>query len=86
VLAIVTNSLQLEDMSRKKRHTSDFVISFGKHSGKTLDQIAEVDNSYILWLDREGILKVEKEFLDACKEDEYQRELNSMTEWDFKYM
>jgi hypothetical protein len=42
-----------------------FVVEFGKHKGKTLEQIAEQDNAYILWLDQENVLNIEQEFLEA---------------------
>jgi hypothetical protein len=71
-------------MSKGKTH--EFVVSFGKHRGKTLDQIADEDVSYILWLDSAGVLKIEEEFLDTCGESVRLQELYSMTEWQIKYM
>ena len=49
----------------------EFVVEFGKHRGKTLEQIAEQDNAYIFWLDRENVLNIEQEFLEACQMDDY---------------
>ena len=49
----------------------EFVVEFGKHKGKSLNQIAEDDNAYILWLDRENVLSIEPDFLAACQMDDY---------------
>jgi len=57
----------------------EFVVEFGKHKGKSLEQIAEDDNAYILWLDRENVLSIERDFLAACQMDDY---LDDGERWD----
>ena len=49
----------------------EFVLEFGKHKGKSLERIAEEDNAYILWLDREDVLVIDREFLKSCQMDDY---------------
>lgn len=50
--------------------TSDFVMTFGKYKGQSLEQIAEHDGQYILWLNNESVLRIDREFLDAVEMDE----------------
>jgi hypothetical protein len=50
--------------------SGEFVMKFGKHIGRTLEEIAETEPSYILWLAEEKVLKIDPEFLDAVQQDE----------------
>lgn len=47
-------------------------MPFGKYRGKSLDEIADGDPGYIVWLADERVLRVEREFLDACRMDDYE--------------
>ena len=54
--------------------SADFVMPFGKYRGKSLDQIADSDGQYVLWLASEGVLKIERCFLEAVEMDEREAE------------
>lgn len=54
------------------------VMTFGKHSGKTVDWIADNEPSYIVWLDDEGIVK----FPDFILEDAIESEMESYRYFD----
>ena len=58
-------------MKNSKVFNSKSIINFGKYKGKTLEYIADKDNSYILWMNKESILNFDKEFLKACEMDDY---------------
>jgi len=40
----------------------------------TLDQISDNDPSYVVWLADEGVLKIEREFLEAVRMDDMEAE------------
>jgi len=46
------------------------VLDFGKYKGKTLDEVGDIDPSYICWL-HENIksVKIPKWFAEACERD-----------------
>lgn len=44
-------------------------INFGKYVGLSLDKIAEIDPSYILWLDEANVFRIETARLDVCRMD-----------------
>ena len=48
----------------------DDVITFGKHSGKTFDWIADNEPSYIIWLNDEGIVQFPEDILEAAMIDD----------------
>ena len=56
----------------KKSVGSDYVLTFGKYSGMSIDEISEIDLSYVIWLNEQKILKIEREFMEACLLDEYE--------------
>jgi len=46
-------------------------ITFGKHKGKTLNEIAELDAGYIVWLDEEiKSIKIDTDFVSQCLREE----------------
>lgn len=45
-------------------------MPFGKYKGRTLDDISDNDPSYIMWLADENVLKIERRFLDAVRQDD----------------
>lgn len=47
-------------------------MRFGKHKGRSLDDIADYEPGYIVWLADNNVLPIEREFLDACRMDETQ--------------
>lgn len=49
---------------------ADFVMPFGKYKGRTLDDISDHDPGYVVWLADEGVLKIEKPFMDAVRRDD----------------
>ena len=46
--------------------TSQDIISFGKHNGKTIAWIVKNEPSYILWLDENGIVKFTEEVVNEA--------------------
>ena len=54
--------------------SADFLMPFGKYRGQTLDQIADNDPGYVVWLADENVLKIEREFLDAVRMDDMEAE------------
>lgn len=65
------------------------IISFGKYKGKSFDEIAEIEPSYILWLhENVDSIKFSKKWLDLVEQDmREQREvlLDAWSEWYAKY-
>ena len=47
----------------------DFILTFGKHKGKSLWLILYNDPSYILWLDREGAIDIEDWIVEKANEE-----------------
>ena len=47
---------------------SDYIITFGKHNGKTLGWISINDPGYIVWLVKENIVWVNYNLFRACQE------------------
>ena len=46
-------------------------ITFGKFKGKTLNEIAELDAGYIVWLDEEiKSIKIDTDFVSRCLREE----------------
>jgi hypothetical protein len=56
----------------------DDVITFGKFKGQTFDKIADVEPSYIVWLNDEGIVKFPKEIIEAA---EWDMNVDTRNEW-----
>jgi hypothetical protein len=57
-------------------------ITFGKYSGKTFDEISDIDPEYILWLDENvKTIKFERSWIDAIQMDIMEDEL--LTEYDY---
>jgi hypothetical protein len=58
----------------KKVKPTDF-ITFGKHTGKTFDEIADIDPDYILWLD-ENVkdVKLPKKWIECVEMDIRERD------------
>ena len=54
--------------------SADFLMPFGKYRGQTLDQIADNDPGYVVWLADENVLKIEREFLDSVRMDDMEAE------------
>jgi len=51
------------------------IVTFGKHKGKTLDEISDTDPSYICWLkDNVKTIKISKSLAEACERDARERE------------
>lgn len=51
------------------------VITFGKHKGKTLDEISNIEPSYICWLKKNvKTIKISKSLVEACERDVRERE------------
>ena len=50
--------------------SADFVMPFGKYKGRTLDDISDNDPEYVVWLADENVLKIERRFLDAVRQDD----------------
>ena len=44
-------------------------FSFGKHKGLTARRVIEIDPSYIMWCDSEGIVKFSAEILDSANDN-----------------
>jgi hypothetical protein len=64
--------------------SADFVMSFGKYKGQTLNQISDIDTGYILWLDDERVLTIEPKFLEAVRRDDMAITTYG-DEWAFRY-
>lgn len=46
-------------------------ITFGKYKGKTLNEIAELDAGYIVWLNEEiKTIKIDTDFVSQCLREE----------------
>jgi len=57
-------------------------ITFGKYSGKTFDEISDIDPEYILWLDENvKTIKFERSWIDAIQMDIMEDE--PLTEYDY---
>ncbi len=55
------------------------IITFGKHKGKTLTEIAELDAGYIVWLDEEiKSIKIDTDFVSQCLREELEYRSASM--------
>lgn len=65
------------------------IISFGKYKGKSFDEIAEIEPSYILWLNENvESIKFSKDWLNLVERDEREREdvlLDAWSEWHARY-
>lgn len=48
----------------------DYVLTFGKHKGETVEDVIESDPGYILWLQESGTAKVDREILDVAEESD----------------
>jgi len=57
-----------------KEVNGDWVMTFGKYKGRTLDEISNNDPSYVVWLSDEKVLKIEKEFLEAVRRDDMEHD------------
>lgn len=60
-------------------------ITFGKHKGKTFQWILDNEPSYLLWLDREEIVDMPEDLVEAATKKEKAERLNrlrDMDEWD----
>lgn len=69
---------------KKKSNVIDLKskITFGKYSGKTFDEISDIDPEYILWLDENvKTIKFERSWIDAIQMDIMEDEL--LTEYDY---
>lgn len=53
----------------RERVSSDFVLTFGKYKGRTLDEVSDFDPGYVVWLADNKVLNIEKKFLDAVRTD-----------------
>ena len=58
----------------------DDVITFGKFNGKTFGVIAEVEPSYLEWLNNEEIVDMPAEMVQAAIDDAAEKE-DSRDEW-----
>ena len=47
----------------------NYVITFGKHQGRLLGDVAEEEPRYIVWLDDEKILKIDPAILARCQSE-----------------
>lgn len=65
------------------------IITFGKFKGKSFDEIAEIEPSYILWLNENvDSIKFSKKWLDLVEQDVREQEdvlLDAWSEWYAKY-
>lgn len=52
-----------------KTYGPEHTMTFGKYRGWSLDQVAETDPGYVVWLADENVLLIEPEFLDAVRRD-----------------
>lgn len=52
----------------------DLILGFGKHKGKSPNQIAAFDPDYIVWLYETFPNKVTKELAEACEHDSRERD------------
>jgi hypothetical protein len=48
----------------------DHVFTFGKHKGKTVNEVAEEEPSYIVWLVEENVCEVDEEIYEAAIMDD----------------
>lgn len=56
-----------EDIQGFLQEGFDYVITFGKHKGKTLVQILNESPSYIIWLSENDVVKIPDDLLTmAC--------------------
>jgi len=56
----------------------EYIIPFGKHRWKSLDEIADEDPGYIVWLHERNILTVDPGFVDLMRES---AEFDEMETW-----
>lgn len=66
---------------------SNYVLTFGKHNGVKLCNVLINDPSYILWLNREGILLITEDLLDEANSfvDEMDNFQDDMSWGDFEF-
>lgn len=69
---------------QKELSTKDYVMSFGKYKGHTLDEISDDDPGYVVWLADENILRIEKEFLEAVRKDDMEA-VSYSSQWVLQY-
>ena len=46
----------------------DYILKFGRYKGKTLAEILQINYSYVLWLNTEGILDLTSEVIHTAME------------------
>lgn len=60
----------------------EYVLPFGKYNGKLLDEISEIDPSYIVWLhENVKTITIPKEYMDEVKMNIYEREDEFLDAW-----
>lgn len=47
--------------------SADSFMPFGKHKGRKLSEIAEIDADYIIWLSRTAGIEIDNEFMIAIE-------------------
>ena len=52
-----------------KPATGETKLSFGAYRGRTLDEIAEINPGYIVWLAEERVLLIDRQFHKAARAD-----------------
>ena len=59
----------------------NYIMTFGKYRGQTLDYIGEYDVSYLMWLDQDKVLKdIDPKFIESYLQDYYALEYNYVDE------
>jgi hypothetical protein len=57
-------------------------LAFGKHVGKTPEEIAEIDPSYILWLYTKTEGNVSRALYAACRDDIAEGDSDDERNWE----
>lgn len=53
---------------RKIESNTEYVFRFGKYQGKSLDEVAEEDPSYLVWAWKELSKEESREYMDAVED------------------
>jgi hypothetical protein len=61
--------------------SKDFVLTFGKYKGKKLEDIAEIDPYYVIWLSEDQILKIDDDFMEAVRSSDFVEDDDEIAEF-----
>lgn len=61
----------------------EYVLTFGKHKGKKVEDIIELDPGYILWIDENKLAKIDEEILNVAEEADRNEDWGEIDMYDW---